>query len=148
MINDNYYYILLPILGIDCCYGNDVYLHKPAQGTLSVLSNNNNYTAGPVKVCVDYQYRSVCADDVNDTIATAMCHSIYGPHVYGAAGPPDSSVNDVIYPLTPTGLTNISCTGDSFNVSSCSYSISDCSNRGGEAFISCSKNLTMQSFNN
>ena len=138
----------MSILGIDCCFGNDVYLHKPTQGTVSILSTNNNYTSGPVKVCVDYQYRSVCADDVNDTIATAMCRSIYGPHVSGTAGLRDNSLNDVIFPLTPTGLTDISCTGDSFNIPSCNYSISDCSDRGGEAFISCGKNLRMQSFDN
>ena len=122
-------------IGIDCCFGNDVYLHRPNVGFLPVAGN---YTFGSVKACVDYQYRSVCVRDMTDDIATAMCRTRFGPNAIGQVIFYGSVGDNIVYPLTPTSLTNISCNGNSFNTSSCNYTVSDCSDRGGEAVISCS----------
>ena len=120
--------------GIDCCFGNDVYLHKPNEG---ISLGYYNYSIGSVKACVDNQYHSVCADDVNETIATAMCRSIHGPTTSGITGLSEGVADNIVYPLTPTSLTDISCSGNSFDTSSCNYTVSDCSDRGGEAVITC-----------
>lgn len=108
--------------------------HREATGT---LEGGISFSIGPVKVCVNHTYSSVCSEGVNELTATALCQSIIGsPYVYGAAGGSDSSINDFVYPLSPTGLTDINCTtGDMFD--DCTYTKSDCSNDGGEAIITC-----------
>lgn len=79
----------------------------------------------------------MCSQGINDDTATLLCRSVLGTNAYGALGFFGSSIEDFVFPLTPTSLSNVTCSTDEFDSSSCTYTTSDCSNLGGEAVISC-----------
>ena len=119
------------------CYGNSHRLNKPGQG---LLSNGIPYAIGPVQLCINSTYATVCNKGLNAYSATQLCHSIINPTSLGSPGLFGIDKNNLVYPLTSNALSDIQCPNEFFNSSACSFTFSSnngCSDFGGDAVISC-----------
>lgn len=112
-------------------------MYRPGVGR---ISDGTGFSIGPVQACINSTYATVCKNELDFMSATQICRKAIAPFSYGAPGLFGNDINNFVFPLTPSGLGNISCPRESFDNVSCNFTFSDrkgCSALGGDAVISC-----------
>ena len=119
----------------------EYYLYNQKSYANGRFHNQTNFQIAYVKVCINGSFHVLCNENLSVETASALCSTSIG-YSLGYPGPLYGSSSDYLLPESSNGVYNINCSGDSFSLNDCSFSIvadtSDgCDANGGPALVTC-----------